>query len=394
MTVSIGKNIIYKILISAFMFICIFFPGDPYHLKIPFFIMSCLFGYNAFLHDIFTHKNSYLYIMGICFSLAIMISSIMTGGNIYESVAGAYPATLILLVPVIEYYEIPYKKYMITLLTMLAVLTCTIVFFDIIGFIDLNSGVLREFIYNFDMGLMGKSTAFAAYYKLFFKASPLLLFLIPYAFESKKFWLVVITVLALFFSGTRANIFVATCLCFFGCINIWDGNKSKFKRNLIIAIFSIMILLATLPFLMYQYQTLMGTTGSIASDSIRMGQLHSFLTHFSELDNLLLGDGFGTLFYDGGRNKMTFSSEISYFDLLRKIGLMWFIPFMVFVLKPFKRNLSLHVKLTYLGYLLVATTNPLLFSSTAYILYIYLYSGSADKNRTISSYAFSNLVRT
>ena len=80
----------------------------------------------------------------------------------------------------------------------------------------------------------------------------------------------------------------------------------------------------------------------------------------------------------------TTSSEIAYLDLIRKIGLILFVPFMIFVLKPFKFKIPIHDKLAYAGYLVVCFTNPLLFSSTAYVLYILLYSKYYKRKYSVS----------
>ena len=51
-----------------------------------------------------------------------------------------------------------------------------------------------------------------------------------------------------------------------------------------------------------------------------------------------------------------------------------FILFMVFILRPlFRKKTDKTVRFSYLCYLLVSFTNPLLFSSTAYLLYIWFY---------------------
>ena len=87
---------------------------------------------------------------------------------------------------------------------------------DIAHVFDANgNNFIRNSFYRFDMGLMGKSPAYSSYYRIFFKASPLLVLLLDDSItKNKKSW-IVIAFAALWFSGTRANVFSALIILFF-----------------------------------------------------------------------------------------------------------------------------------------------------------------------------------
>lgn len=363
------------VLIAFFLFICLFFPGDPYNLKLLFFFLLCASSIGAFVSVARVRRYSYILIMGIIFPAIIMVWSSVIGGNIYASISEAYCPFLILLTIVIVVYDIPYEKLLMKLLQWMVVATLLIIALDLIGIIDVNgNNFIRNSFYAYDMGIMGKSAAYAAYYKVFFKASPILLLLLPYCFERNKYGVAIATFVAIVFSGTRGNIFVGAVVFFFGFINVWSENKRKKTFRIIIGFFAIICVIVLIPKIIEIVVQLMNATGSIGSDLVRNGQLKSFIVLFSNPLKLILGEGFGTQFFDNGRRMYTTASEIAYFDLLRKIGLVWFSVFIIFVLKPLRFKLGLHNKVAYIGYLLVCFTNPLLFSSTAYVVYILFYS--------------------
>lgn len=370
MTMINSKRLV-TIFISLLLVICVFFPGDTLNLNVVFWGGACVFGLNAFVSSIKKGKYSYIIIMGTLYPFLLMIWSSIITGKISAAISEAYCPVYILLFVLIGYYEIDYEKIVMIMLKILAILTVSIFLLDFLGMIDVNSGFINSFVYKYDMGIMGKSPMYANYYKIFFKASPLLVLLFPYCMKRKQFFMVGIVFFALVISGTRANMLVGAMLLLIGIISIWQKNK---KSQIIIIGVILLLFLMIFPQILIMLEDIMNATGSVNSDTVRIGQIRSFFDVLSNPQNLILGQGFGSEFWDAGRMMYSFSSEISYFDLLRKIGLIWFIPFAYFILKPFKFQIDIYIKLTYCGYLLIALTNPLLFSTTAFVMYIYLYS--------------------
>lgn len=180
----IRLNMFCRIFVAAFLFICIFFPGDPYGFKIVFFILACLSSAGTLVRQMKSGRNMYIFGMGIIYPILLILFSIIIGGNVIASISGAYPAVLILLVIVVSQNDIDYEKMLFSLLQAMVIAILVIVLLDVVGFIDVNSdNFIRDSFYTYDMGVMGKSSAYAVYYKVFFKASPLLVILFPYCFE-------------------------------------------------------------------------------------------------------------------------------------------------------------------------------------------------------------------
>ena len=146
----------------------------------------------------------------------------------------------------------------------------------------------------------------------------------------------------------------------------------------------LVIIFTNLSNIITSIDNIMNFAGSITSDQIRNRQFDSYLLIFSNPINLLFGTGFGSSFYNLGRNAFAVTAELAYFDLLRQIGLIFFIPFLLFILFPFYVLRDNTIKVSYLGYLLISFTNPLLFSSTGFLVYLYMYYICFTHSRKIS----------
>ena len=370
----VRRSQIVSVLLFAFLIIAIFFPGDKLNLKLIFFFLICFFSLDKILQNIMKKKYQWVLLMGVIFPVLIIIQSTLLTGNVANVVSGAYSATLFILVIVIKEFEVPYEKQFMFLLKVMAISTILIVLVDAIGLIDVNeNNFLRRAFYNYDIGLMGKSPNYSAYYKVFFKTAPLLVILLDYSIETGDYKMIVITTFALVFSGTRADIFVAAAILGYRCLNIFEMKQKHIRIKIFFAMLLIGGVFIGLPQILEIVNSLMQTSGSVSSDLVREGQLRGYLEVFSDPFNLVFGTGFGSVFFNYGRDAYTASAELSYFEMLRNVGLIFFVLFMVFILKPTVKPIKFNIKVAYIGYLLIAFTNPLLFSSTAYVLYIFMY---------------------
>ena len=102
-------------------------------------------------------------------------------------------------------------------------------------------------------------------------------------------------------------------------------------------------------------------------------QIQGLTEGFSDLSKLFFGSGFGSEYYNYGRGEYQSTAELAYINLLRQIGLIMFLAFLVFLFRPLMyHKLDRKLRFSYFMYLVIAYTNPLLYSSTAYVLYIYM----------------------
>ena len=359
---------------AAFIIVSVWFPADFYHLKQITFFLTIVFGSYQLAKQFANRRYLWVYMMGIVFPAMIILQSILRGSSFGAAFSGGYTATLFFLLILVMEYDIEYEKYLMFALRVVAYVTVLIVLLDVIGVIDANGdNFIRNFIYQHGIGLMGKSSAYSSYYKIFIKTSPLLILLLNYSIDKRDIFHVIICIVALLF-GTRANLFIMLLLLLYKIITLVP--KSKNERIIKIAmilsiIFGGGIAGQYIADILYR---IMNTAGSVSSDAIRAGQVRGIIEVFERPFQVLFGAGFGNdILFDYGRNTWVSDFEISYFALFAKIGIIWFSVFMVFVLLPiFEIKRKSYIPM-YIGYLMICFTNPLLYSSTAFLLYLYVY---------------------
>ncbi len=119
-----------------------------------------------------------------------------------------------------------------------------------------------------------------------------------------------------------------------------------------------------------------------ASNVVKYGHLSSYATLFDENPlYLIFGQGPGTSFYSEGFNEIVFKTEWSYLEVIRCYGLfsllivyVYWRPLLTFWCFRESDTFTYSMFWTYLAYLLIAGTNPLLISSTGMIILMMAYS--------------------
>ena len=361
--------------IFGFLLISVFFPGDPYKIKLVFFFLAALLSITRF-PVLFHPKYREILIMGIVFPIILILLSIIQTGNIADAITGAYPAFLLYLVIVAEEWEIPYEKHLMLLLKIMAYSIIVLAALDFVGLFNVNGyGFIRTSFYKYDMGMMGKSHAYSTYYRIYYKASALLVILLYDSIKKNKRITLFVTFIALLLSGTRANFFSAIIILAVSYLDFLNTNDSKWKvfKKVCFVFLLTVILVSSFDRVEQGIKSMMSASGSVASDGVRSMQIQGLTEGFSDLSKLFFGSGFGSEYYNYGRGEYQSTAELAYINLLRQIGLIMFLAFLVFLFRPLMyHKLDRKLRFSYFMYLVIAYTNPLLYSSTAYVLYIYM----------------------
>lgn len=213
-------------------------------------------------------------------------------------------------------------------------------------------------------------------YMVYYKTIPLVILLIAYLLNKKLFFLAGITSLVLFISGTRANMFAAIIIPF-----VYLFLNVSRQKKIILFLSLIAFLIFIYPFV---FDVLLST--SEKSNSIKLGHFDSYVKLFESFPLILLfGSGAGSHMFSSGNGMMVLNTELVLFDLIRFIGVFFTAFFYVFILIPVK-NIYKKDKImafSYVLYIVVATTNPLLISSTGFLAisfaYLYAYKNKGEK---------------
>lgn len=374
MNLTIKKKTINEFLISAFVFISVIFPGDIYGLKKILFFAICILNTRLIISSLANKKNDLLAFFGFVFpTILFLYSSIMTG-NILLAFSRSFAAYMFLLIFIVKHYSIDFERVLIKSIRLIMIATISLALLDIVGVIDVNTGFFRNNImYGYGLGLMGKSPLYPFYYKIFFRTSPLLVILLFKKFNDSKYFTTLLTLVVLIISGTRANVlfplFFLTAYYVFAI-----GNKSKLIKYAFVAIaISCSIIFSGV--IIESFNEAFIVRGEV-SDTIRQGHIEGIKELIRNDPWIILrGSGMGSEFYSYGTSSYVSSIEWSYIDLWRQMGFLFFFLFLVFISIPlfYRYETANYKKYTYITYLCIAATNPLLFSSTSYLVFIYMY---------------------
>jgi hypothetical protein len=390
-----------KILTSLLVFIVLVDPGDQiFHLKMLLFIsifivwpftLNRFFNYskNIILFSFFVGIiiPAYSFLIGAAFSDTF----IMQYGIMYFK---AFLFFLLLIITV--HSNIKIEKFLIKNAVFVALLT--IVLYYIMLFY--NTSLYRFVAVYF----YGKEAAFTflpwtqrqygpfIIKILFYKTSPVLVFPLAYylfiIFNGKNnsinktvnLFLILLFFLALLISGTRANILSALLLVliyFFSHIN--RSNKIYLKFLVILPTVALAIFFVV-PFVNNIFFNV-----NEHSNQIKSEHLYSYIELFKDDPiTLISGQGIGSQFYSFGIHRYTHQTELTYFELIRMLGLPMALIFFIILLLPFyiyyrNRKEGTMMKNTYLirayfFYLFIVGTNPLLLGSTGMLVLVCVFT--------------------
>lgn len=383
MDLTIKKSKINEMIIYAFVFISVILPGDIFNLKKILFFMICLINVKLIITSLFSKKNITITVFGFIFPTILLVYSGIMTGNIILSFSRSYAAYMLLIIFVVKDYKIDFEKILLKSVKLIMITTILLVILDIIGFLDVNNSFFRnEIMYGYDLGLMGKSPLYPFYYKIFFKTSPLIVFILFKKFNDSKYFTAFLAITALIISGTRANVLFP--IFFLIAFYVFSAkNKSKIIKYIFI-IFALLSSLFLIKPMIEVFNDAFIVKGEV-SDTVRKGHIEGIKELVINDPMIILrGSGMGSEFYSYGTNSYASSFEWSYIDLWRQMGFLFFFLFLLFISFPlfYWYESGKYKKYAYITYLCIAATNPLLFSSTSYLVFIYIYYDS-KKHRLI-----------
>jgi hypothetical protein len=226
------------------------------------------------------------------------------------------------------------------------------------------------------------------FFSVFHLSSPIIVLSLGYEFavflsnKLKKYFInCFLYSTALYLSGTRANILSG----FLVIMIIYLYYVLFLKKNMLKFVF-IFVLICFLGSLMV---FLLLTDETSGSSAIKYGHLVSISKLLKgNLNIFLFGNGPGSLYYSEGFHGVTYISELSYYELIRNYGLfsaiiicsIFFSPLLFFMQK---KILSFSIFISYLAYLFIAGTNPLLMVPQGYVVLIFAYNVGVNNNKRL-----------
>lgn len=373
-----------------FMLLIFLFVADPtntiFRLKSVAFALLLL--YNLFAFGARWAEIRYFLICLVAIFVPWLLA--LLRGDVVDSAEAATAITALMplmLLPWIHRYNV----LSLSVLPVVATVVIVLLIYWTIFFVPRFEGIVYLFMCEHDHSIMMSRRAFLGFsmFGMYCKSTvaflPVFALMLYKAFtpalRNAKVLLVVFLFIHLFLiSGTRSTIMLPTFLAltiFF----IFYKNKRYYNYLLYPS-----AMIATLAFIVVM--VLLLTEAGEHSNMVKYAHIDSYVELFRENPlYMLLGQGPGTAFYSEGFQKMCFRTEWSYMELWRNYGLfslfiiyIFLRPLFSLLLSACKHDEDLVIALTYIIYLVIAGTNPLLLSSTGMCVLLTMYSCVQRRN--------------
>ena len=374
------KNNFRNILINIWVVYTLLFPRDLLNLKEIIFALTIFLSFPA-IKERFKEKDSFVFVFLSCiFPVTIILFSVIAGdSSLKDAISSGFCWFYLLLIPVIDYYDVNYRKGFLIGTFIIAICINIIYFFDKLNIISIFKNPIVLFFSTMKEMYYGKGEVSTFGYSIFFKATPILIISNAYYLKNRKWAMSLIYTLALLFSGTRANMIVALLETM---LIVYINTENKRKKIIVVLLISIAVSLL-LPILIDKMITL-NELKKIRSDYYRINAIETIFNSLNENKlRYIFGTGLGSYFYFPARQMYVNVVEVSYFDYFRQVGIYGFAILMYFLYIPIKKLLKsdMWIIIAYIGYLGISFTNPLLVTSTSFIMYVLIFSGELSSEQ-------------
>ncbi len=390
---------LYKLIVFFLILLlidCVFDPADKvFKIKsLLFSIIFLLFIFQKILmkEGLIVSKSLIQYLIIFVFIIPIVSIAtywIMENNPNYSESYKYFKTYLFLLLTIILFTNkinilIPFV-YVLNVLSIITVILFLIIYFfnSQLGILILQFGEINDITYSGTRDFGGTTFAMVQ-----FQSSPLILFNIAYytknlviKTDKKKIVRIVfllINISAMFLGATRNNMIISI---FLPIIIILWYSKNRFIYMLTSAFFLFFIVSKNI-------ETVSGMFDkSEESNSIKLTFFDDYINLFKEPRVLLIGQGVGSSFFSSTRG-WTSNSELTYFELLRRLGVFLFFFTFIMLIIPLKNLFNKkeftdhYIYISYFLYLVMSFSNPLLMSSTGMILLSYVLN-SNYKNKQL-----------
>ena len=367
-------SVINILLVWIFILNAMYVPADTFfNMKKIALVLLLILNLRLF----FSNNPYYSFrivVYGFGLTFFSIIYSIALTGEIGTNINSGYVGCILLLLPIIVFYNIDFEKIFVTTMKIMAVFIVVMGTLHLVGIMNVYQNPILLWLYYTDNAKINPKAVTVIGFSIFLLATPVLVVVLPYYIKNKNIVWTIITGCALFFSGTRANVLCGIA-CIVCCVIL--KKTSLFSKAIIVSV--ILICLVTVI-----------TDGSIidyfhdwsenkaGGDAVRDETLSSIFSYWNDNPfSLVSGSGFSSTFYNEGRKEFVSNAELSYWILLRRVGIPLFIVFLSMFLYPIyslmkNENLRL-MAIGYLFYLIIAYTNPLLYGSTGMTVVLLMY---------------------
>ena len=377
----INRRKINHFLLSIFIFVCSLMPAESFSLKELFLGLLLLANIDTIISGML--KDRHFIWFGIITPCWMLIVSIMAGGEVVDSIQAVYIFTFIWIPIIAVKYSIDLKKIFINTTYFIAVLTDMFVVLHATNILPLLNNPLAIWMHESGNAQLSYGSVAIFYYVFFLNACPLMLFTLVDALKNQQPIKTIIVLLALMFSGTRANIYLAfTTIIAYLIIY----RKLDWKKIVIISfggVLSIFLLVRLAPTIIEKISTI--NSVKTYGDNIRAERTAAAIREiFGNIKVLLIGMGANVPFMANGI--LNYASEMSYIELWRMFGVVSFVLVIYMLVYLLLKNRKDPNTIAYIAYLVTCAFDPFLLTSTGFLMVMYMFYLYKIREKESNSY--------
>lgn len=362
--------------ILLYLFNTIFIPYDTFLLKKISFVIIIVFNLDIIIQELLSGKKDVLtvFLFAIILPVYSIIKSVLMTGVLLDNINSGYTGMILLLFLVIRNQEIDFIKPFVFFLVSLSLFLIISALLDYFGVVQFYDNRIITWLHNTENANIGRESRYLLSYYFFVKTTPMLIVGLGYLLYKKHYLVSFIVLFALILSGTRANAVLGLAVFYLGFIfSIEDiNNRVAIGVGTTIIFLFVFFGFGLFDKILYYFESKAG------SDKVRTLTLSSILNEWKNNPiSFFIGQGYSSSFFNTGRLEFTSDVELSYWNLLRRVGALNFILFMYCFVKPlffFRENRDkLAVLFSYFAFLMCCYIDPLLYTSTGVTVMLFIY---------------------
>lgn len=265
-------------------------PRDYLGIKKLFLFIFLLYNLGLLIDSY--RKNRFLFSETILIPAVLYLISVILVGKVFEPLTYLYSYLYFGLIFVLLKYHIDIWGIIRRTVNIMAGIIVISALLDFFSFIPIEENLLLVWLKEHGEAQISASHAAIAYYVLFFKASPLLLYNLVYYLKNRRYMMSIFVFSALLFSGTRANIGMG--------IFMIVGNFLFVERRRVWRLFSLFLMIAMLISVSEYAVNKINVINTAKSDgdSVRIETVKSIKDVMkSSPDYFITGMGYGSVYY-------------------------------------------------------------------------------------------------
>ena len=383
------------VLVVLYLFNAIFLPNDTFFVKKASFILVILINIDIIIKKLFSFKElpleeKIVFVFALFLPIYTILKSIILTGNVLENIMIGYSGAILLLFFIVDAYDIDFSNLFITISFSLAIFIILIALLDYLNVLSIYSNPVVKWMKKTENSFISKRSYNLFDYYIFIKSSPLLIMALGLLIDKRKYILSLVVLIALFLSGTRGN-FIFGLLTF--VIGLLLVVKQKKQRLVVLCLLLLgFVYVFVIKGVFNSFINL--TKAKSFGDNYKISTAKIIIDTWKNNPlSFFIGQGYSSTFYNYVIDQWISETEISYFNLLRRVGVFCFVLMMYCFFKPFftsvKNRAITPAIVGYGAYFMGAFFNPLLYYSTGITVllsaYVYVYIDKRPNSLEVST---------